>query len=326
MDRTQSTSLAAAQCASAVMMVRPAAFGWNQETASSNRFQAAAPLDAQPVAHAIAEFDRLAAALVAAGVAVHVLEDRAELRCPDAVFPNNWVSLHADGTIVLYPMLAPNRRRERRPDVLAELLERGAFRAARRVDLSHHEGRHRYLEGTGSVVFDHVHRVAYACRSPRTDATVLDELCRELAYEPHLFDASGPDGAPVYHTNVMLAVGRGHALVCTAAVAPADRGALLERLSATGREVLSITRREMAAFAGNTLELTNASGEGVLAASQCAFDALAPQTRERLAAQVRHRVSVPIPTIERLGGGSVRCMLAEVFLPRATDPAGARPG
>jgi len=305
------------------MLVRPASFGWNPETAGSNRFQAAAPGAGESAGAAVAEFDALVAALVAAGVSVHAFADRAEPPCPDAVFPNNWVSLHADGTVVLYPMLAPSRRRERRLDLLVDLERRGGYRVERLLDLTHHELRGHFLEGTGSVVFDHVTRTAYACRSPRTDTEVLEDLCAEIGYEAVAFDAADTAGVPVYHTNVMLSIGSGYALVCAEAVPMQQREALLERLSASGRRVLAIDKAQMAAFAGNVLELQGAGGTRVLAGSCRALDSLLPVQREALTACVDRVVAVPVPTLEEFGGGSVRCMLAEIFLPQ---PVQAGPG
>ena len=307
----------ATQCADAVLMLRPSAFGWNAQTALTNRFQVPPP-PCNLQSRAIVEFDRLADALAVAGVEVHALADRAEPPCPDALFPNNWVSLHADGTAVLYPMLAPNRRLERRPEFLAELVQRGGFRIERLLDLTHHELGGRFLEGTGSVVFDHVSRAAYVCLSPRSDAAVLSELCEEIDYEPVVFNATGPAGAPVYHTNVMLAIGDRFVVVCADAVDAARRPALLERLGAGGRHVEAIDAAQMASFAGNLLELRSRAGGSVLAVSSRGFDSLAPAVRVRLAACVDRVVAVPVSTIEDTGGGSVRCMLAEVFLPRAT--------
>jgi hypothetical protein len=305
------------QSADAVLMVRPASFGWNAQTAASNRFQPAAPVAASGAGErAVAEFDALAAALENAGVAVHAFDDRAEPACPDAVFPNNWFSLHADGTVVLYPMLAPNRRHERRLELVAELERRAGYRVDRLLDLTHHELQGRYLEGTGSVVFDHPGRVAYACRSPRTDARVLDELCAELGYEPVIFAATDGEGVPVYHTNVVLSIGTQFAVVCAESVPMAQRGALLERLASGGRRVVTIDRRQMGGYAGNVLELRTANGARVLAASQCAVSSWSDDARATLAECVERVVAVPVPTIETLGGGSVRCMLAEVFLPR----------
>ena len=311
--------LSATQCADAVLMIRPAAFGWNPQTAVTNRFQGPPPpCDLQ--SRALSEFDQLKDALTQAGVEVHALADRADPRCPDALFPNNWVSFHADGTAVLYPMLAPNRRLERRLQLLVDLAKRGGFRVERLLDLTHHELRGRFLEGTGSVVFDHLSLAAYACLSPRSDADVLRELCVEIGYEPVVFNATGPAGAPVYHTNVMLAIGRRFVVVCADAIAAGQRGALLERLGACGREVESIDASQMAQFAGNLLELRTRTGGSVLAMSERGHESLAPAARERLAGCVDRVVVVPVPTIEGTGGGSVRCMVAEVFLPRAARP------
>jgi hypothetical protein len=317
--KSESFAATCAQSADAVLMVRPASFGWNSQTGVSNHFQPLQPPASagDPGARAIAEFDGLAAALAQAGVEVHALADVPEPARPDAVFPNNWVSLHADGTVVLYPMLAPNRRGERRLDLLQELERRGAFVVTRLLDLTHHELQGRFLEGTGSVVFDHTARVAYACLSPRTDAAVLGELCDELGYQSVTFHAAGPDGTAVYHTNVVLAMGSRCAVICADAVAETERGALLERLAASGRRVETIGVAQMMNFAGNVLELRSRAGESVLAMSQRAFASLAPASRERLAACVDRIVTAPVTTIEDLGGGSVRCMLAEVFLPRS---------
>lgn len=312
-----SAAPAGSQSADAVLMVRPAAFGWNPETAPSNRFQAVADAGGGSALRARAECDALAAALAGAGVEVHAFDDRPEPACPDAVFPNNWLSLHADGTVVLYPMLAANRRLERRLELVAALEQRGGYRVTRLLDLTHHERHGRYLEGTGSVVFDHRARVAYACRSPRTDAVVLDELCEELGYAAVPFDATDRDGVPVYHTNVLLSIGSGCALVCAEAVAPAQRDRLLDRLAHDGRPVLVIDRAQMAEFAGNVLELRGAGGTRVLAASARAMAGLAAPVRRALERCVDRCLAVPVPVIEAIGGGSVRCMLAEVFLPRA---------
>ena len=307
-----------AQCARAVLMIRPAAFGWNPETAGSNRFQhpGAGPSEAASAA-AVAEFDAVAAALQAAGVEVHAIDEPATSACPDAVFPNNWVSLHHDGTLVLYPMLAPSRRRERRMQILVELEKRGGFEVARLVDLTHYELAGRFLEGTGSVVFDHEAKVAYACLSPRTDRSVLEELCDELGYEPFTFDATGADGVAVYHTNVLLSIGRRNVIVCAESVPATQREALLASLGAGGRRVLEVSRGQMAGFACNSLELEASDGAAVLAVSARAHDSLGPRALDALRESVQRIVSVPVPTIEQRGGGSVRCMLAEVFLPRA---------
>jgi hypothetical protein len=307
----------ARQAASAALVVRPACFGWNAETQASNRFQReAADLVAVAQERALVEFDGLVSGLQAAGVEIFVGEDDVDARCPDAVFPNNWVTLHADGTVVLYPMLAPCRRRERRLDLVAMLAERGGFRVQRLLDLTHYEATGQYLEGTGSVVFDHVGRVAYAALSPRTHLAPLQELCAELGYEPCVFAAADAAGAAIYHTNVMLAVGSRFAVVAAECIEAARRGDVLQRLRASGRDVLEIDAAAMAAFAGNVLELRSGTGERVLAMSQSAATAFGAAGLARLRHSVDRVVAAPVPTIETLGGGSVRCMLAEVFLPR----------
>jgi hypothetical protein len=299
------------------MMIRPAAFGWNAQTEDSNRFQqrpqVAAP---QAAIRARLEFDALAGALAEAGVGVHVLEDRAQPVCPDAVFPNNWVSFHADGTAVLYPMLAPNRRLERRPELLQQLADRSAFSLQRLVDLTSLEASGVFLEGTGSLVLDRAARIAYACLSPRTHRRAVDAFCDELGYEACVFEATGAAGEPVYHTNVVLALGGRLAILARENVAPADRDRVTERLSDHGRHVECIDSRQVANFAANALELRAAGGMSVLAMSARAWACLSGEARDRLASRVDRRAIVPVPTIEAVGGGSVRCMLAEVFRPR----------
>lgn len=304
------------QAAAAAMMIRPAAFGWNAETRDSNRFQArTAPADPALQDSAVDEFDAMVAALQDAGVTIHAIEDRPEPRCPDALFPNNWVSFHDDGTVVLYPMLAPTRRRERRPDVLESLIQHGGYSVTRLLDLTHHELEQRFLEGTGSVVFDHVARIAYGCTSPRTHRGVLEELARELGYETCAFEASDRDGAAIYHTNVMLTIGTRFALVCSESISTGDRVRMLRRLEASGRAVVDIGFEALEAFAGNMLELQAADGASVLVVSERARAALPPDALDTLRSRVDRVVAPRIDRIEEAGGGSVRCMLAEVFLP-----------
>ena len=194
---------------------------------------------------------------------VCTVDDTAAPIKPDAVFPNNWVSFHGDGTIVLYPMRAANRRLERRPDVLAAVEQELRFRRRHLLDLSHEEEAGRYLEGTGSLVLDHRERVAYACRSARTDESLVQEWARAMRYEAEVFDAVGPDGTPIYHTNVMLAIGARCAVICTEAVVPRDRGRVLARLRDSGRELIEIDYAAMHDFAGNLLELQVPTDGGV---------------------------------------------------------------
>lgn len=308
------------QSADAVLLVRPVAFHGNPQTAESNAFQRP-PAAADPAAEQAAaslEFDGLVEALRAAGVAVVVVDDTARPATPDSIFPNNWVSFHADGSAVLYPMMAPNRRAERRRDVLELLSREHGFRVDRVVDLSAHEADGRFLEGTGSMVLDRVHRVAYACLSPRTDLEVLAEAAQLLGYEPLAFAAVDAAGMPIYHTNVMMCVGLDFAVLCEQAISDAgQRTAVRRRLEDTGHEVIPIDAGQMAAFAGNMLELAGAGGERLLAMSARALDALDDRQRRTLEARCR-LVTAPIAAIEDGGGGSVRCMLAEIHLPRRT--------
>jgi hypothetical protein len=305
------------QTASALMMVRPACFASNPQTLPSNPFQSSASAAAEAVAaQARVEFDALAAALRNAGVEVHAYDDRPVPPCPDAIFPNNWVSLHADGTVVLYPMLAPNRRRERRLDLLLQLEQAGRFRVTRLLDLTHHEAQGRYLEGTGSLVLDHDHRIAYASVSPRTHREPLAEFCAELGYTACAFEAVDAAGVPIYHTNVLLTIGSRFALIAAEHVVAADRQRVLAQLAASGRHVELLGPGQLERFAANALEVRGAAGKGLLALSQAAASSLSDDQRRRLGELAGPFVSVPIPTIERHGGGSVRCMLAEVFLPR----------
>lgn len=295
-------------------MVRPLAFGSNPETLSTNAFQQVGetPVIAE---RARQEFDGVVARLERAGLQVVVAEDEQEPLKPDAVFPNNWLFLAHDGSAWLFPMLSARRRAERRMAVLDRLNECG-FKVSRVVDLSHWEQQGLFLEGTGSMVLDHVHRVAYAALSPRTRHRPLMEFAALAGYHPHAFTALGPDGEPVYHTNVMMSLGPGFAVACLAAVAEqGERLTLRQSLEAAGRELIEIDARQMAAFAGNLLAIWRDRGGPVIGLSTTALRSLMPA---QVRALERHGevAECAIPTIEAYGGGSLRCMLAEVFLPR----------
>ncbi len=300
--------------ASRVLVVRPANFSFNEETASTNWFQERdTGFDRAILAErARAEFDCLVDALRLAGIDVHSFDDLTEGKSPDAVFPNNWISFHEDGTVVLYPMMAPTRREEVRRDIVDALDSSGVFGARRILDLTSHAAEGRYLEGTGSLVLDRIHGVAYASISPRTDRSLVDLWCQETDYRPVVFAAADRSGAPVYHTNVVMSVGAGLAVACLESVVDArERRAVEYSLLDTGHEILALSLSQMHAFAGNVLELCSASGETVVFASECARQALDPA---QVAAFERHArlVSVPLEVIETHGGGSVRCMMAEI--------------
>jgi hypothetical protein len=299
-------------------MVRPRAFGYNPETALTNTFQRPQEhADGDAGALARHEWAQLVRALESEGVAVCTAEDSALPVKPDAVFPNNWVSFHEDGTLVLYPLQSANRRFERRPEVIEAAVRELGFKVSHLLDLSWFEGERKYLEGTGSLVLDHVARVAYACLSPRTHPEVLREWTEALGYEAVTFHAADHAGVPLYHTNVLMCIGARAVVVGAEAIAPDDRQRVLERLADTGREIIEIGHEEIARFAGNMLELgtwDEALGDSrVLVMSESARGALSADTFARLSGCTDAVLAVPVPTIEKLGGGSVRCMLAEVF-------------
>ncbi|GAB3298160.1 arginine deiminase-related protein [Hymenobacter humi] len=307
------------QSASTVFMVRPARFSFNEETAVSNHFQQAIAglQEAQVQARAFAEFDAAVASLRAHGVQVLVFDDTAAPAKPDAVFPNNWVSLHADGTAILYPLCAPNRRPERRRDIVAAF--QAQFNVTEVLDLSAHEQEGRFLEGTGSIIFDHEHCVAYAGLSPRTDAGLLAEVAARLGYQPVAFRAQDAAGHAIYHTNVMMCVGAGFAVVSLESIADAaEQAAVVASLTATGHEIVDISLAQVAHFCGNMLTLQPTTGRELLVMSQSACTALTAAQKHTLE-RYCELLPLAITTIETIGGGSARCMLAEVFLPAAVQ-------
>ena len=300
------------QTADAVLMVRPNGFAFNEETAATNAFMQRSVGD-DLNRRVMQEFDGLVLHLQDAGVEVALLENQ---HGPDALFPNNWLSTHADGTAVLYPMAAPSRREERAPAEARTLLAAAGFNCAKLVDLTAEEEQGRFLEGTGSVVLDRVGRLAFACRGPRTHSDVLSAWAERLDYQPILFDAIGPDGRPVYHTNVLLSLGSKFAMICLAPVPAEQRGALVGALEAGGRTVIEADWQQLTHFACNILELRSRSGEPLVALSSAALRSLRPEQRSILQRLGGALVDAPVPTIEAVGGGGVRCMLAEVHLPR----------
>jgi hypothetical protein len=310
-----------AQCATAVLMVRPKAFGFNAQTAVTNRFQSSQIPGTSPdvAQRALREFDAFVAALTGEGISVCVVEDSDSPRKPDAVFPNNWVSFHHDGTVVLYPMHAENRRAERRQEIIDAVVRQTGFAVKRVLDLTPHEKAGRFLEGTGSLVLDHVARVAYACRSPRTHEEVAAQWARELGYDLEMFAASDESGTPIYHTNVLMHIGTRVAVVALDAIDAADRARIAARIGNSGRGIVAIDHAEMRAFAGNMLEVGSwdeyLGDYTILVMSESARHALATPKYKHLYASVDAVLAVPVEIIERHGGGSVRCMLAEVFIP-----------
>ncbi|MGI9234621.1 MAG: citrulline utilization hydrolase CtlX [Woeseiaceae bacterium] len=308
------------QLAERVLMIRPVCFRSNPLTAQSNRFQGKSGLtaQAQQVA-ALREFDDLANMLRQAGIDVIVVEDTPSPETPDSIFPNNWISLHGDGRIVLYPMEAENRRTERRMDIVDYLSNEQGLFVTEIVDLSQHEEAGHYLEGTGSMVLDRSNRIAYACLSSRTHLDPLGDFAQRMNYSVVAFDAVDREGVPIYHTNVLMNVGEKIAVICDEAIQNAEqRSAVLRQLHDTDHDVISLNFAQLEAFAGNMLELRNSGGERVVAMSNRAFDALDGQQREKLEAN-GGVVHACIDEIENSAGGSVRCMLAEVHLPKVTS-------
>lgn len=300
-----------------ILMVRPANFAFNEETAASNAFQSrdqkltAAEMRDQ----AMQEFDAFVAQLRAAGVDVMVGQDTPSPVKPDAVFPNNWVTFHQEGFIVTYPMYAPVRRLERNDAIIDTVLEQG-YRSERRICLETNEAKNLFLEGTGSIIFDHQHRLAYACLSPRTDANLLEELCQTIGYQKVVFHAVDAAGQDIYHTNVMMALGETFVVICLDSVRDgAERKILEQKFRETNKAVVDISLAQMNAFAGNMLQVRNMDGQTILVMSSQAHRALMPAQVKLLESHTQ-LLHAPIDTIETYGGGSARCMMAEVFLPK----------
>lgn len=299
-------------------MVRPAQFGFNTETAENNAFQSKdqrlTPTEMRE--KAIDEFDQFVAKLRAVGIEVIVAEDTPEPAKPDAVFPNNWVSFHQEGHIITYPMFAPTRRQERSDAIIETVLHAGFQQTGTRWHLEQEEANNHFLEGTGSIIFDHPNRLAYACLSPRTDAGLLTKLCDYLGYQAVVFHSVDAAGQAVYHTNVMMALGETFVLICLESVRHPEEKEMLRSLFAkTEKEVIEISLDQMNSFAGNMLQVRNKTEETFLIMSETAYQSLNPAQIAKLNSHTKLLYSA-LPTIETYGGGSARCMLAEIFLPK----------
>ena len=313
------------QAASSVILIRPTGFGYDPETAASNTFQQRIT-DPEVKRRAAEEFDELLEALRTCGIGFTVL-DPFYPQAPNGVFPNNWFSTHGDGTVVLYPMLTASRRAERDPD-LEQLLKAEGFKTRQTLDFSGWEHRGLILEGTGSLVLDRVNKKAFACLSERTTERAVNAWCESMGYTPVTFvatedgripDGGGVRGIPVYHTNVVMSIGEGFAVVCLDAMPfPAERQEVREELEKSGKEVITIGIEQMQHFLGNMLQMkASTTMDPYIFLSETAFKQLRPE--QRIALQGHGQlVPVAIPTIEAVGGGSVRCMLAENFLPRSS--------
>lgn len=297
------------QAPAAVVMVRPHHFTVNTETAADNSFQLSTNASDDLASRAFDEATRASATLERHGVAVHLFEDRST-DTPDSVFPNNWFSTHAGGHVAIYPMKAPSRRRERRGDVIEMLKQR--YRVQDVIDYSGLEPDGLFLEGTGAMVLDHIDRVAYAVRSDRTDPIALERFCTHFNFEPMVFDARDDNGVPIYHTNVLMCVATGFAMIGTGMMTDAKRrDEIVARLQRSGRDIVPLTNAQIANFAGNAIELQGKEGR-ILALSTTALAALSDDQRAAIEIHARI-VALDIPTIER-AGGSVRCTLAGIHL------------
>ncbi len=300
------------QAPTAAVMIRPHRFNSNPQTTADNAFQSV-PTDLAPeiiAKNAIREFDQAVKTLRDAGVTIHVFDDFGERETPDSVFPNNWFSTHHGGRVALFPMYSRNRRRERRIDVI-EMLKQ-TYRVQEVIDYSGLEQDNLFLEGTGSMVFDHFERIAYVSSSNRADPIVLERFCTMFGYEPMVFDTADSTGSSIYHTNVMMSIGTDYAMICLESITDRERRDEISlRLKNSGRAIIDLSYGQVREFAGNTLEMTGKNGR-ILALSSRALAALGTTQRETIEKSAT-LLPLDIPTIE-LAGGSVRCMIAGIHL------------
>lgn len=305
------------QTASTVLMVEPIAFGYNAQTAENNYFQVEQK-DADIQTKALEEFNSFVDKLKSKGINVITVKDTLNPHTPDSIFPNNWVSFHDDGKVVLYPMFAPNRRVERRSDIL-EILKDNGFEITEIDDLSHFEDQDRFLEGTGSMIFDHDHNIAYGSVSLRLDEELFRQFCQKFGFRPvvfHSYQNAGDQRLPIYHTNVMMCVADKFVVICLDCIDDElEREKVQEVIKSTEKEIIEISEDQMQQFAGNMLQVQNEAGEKFLVMSESAYRSL---TAQQISAIEKYCEIIysDLNTIETNGGGSARCMLAEVFLPK----------
>ena len=300
--------------ASTILMIRPAAFGANKETATTNFFQSTTlKLSSQFIQQsALAEFDNMVDILRKNGINVLVIDDTPIPVKPSAVFPNNWLSTSPEGIISVFPMYAPNRRPEKRDDILKFLAEKFVVNGVQ--DWSEFEVEGKFLEGTGSMVIDHENKVIYTCYSPRTDISVLEKFANANNYRAIIFLATDKNAQPAYHTNVVMTLGENFSVLCEEAIEEEwELIAIRQLLDSSGHDVIRITKDQMHSFAGNMLEVKNSKGEKFLVMSQTAFNSLYDDQKVELSSRC-NLLPIPVPVIEQIEGGSVRCMMAEIFL------------
>ena len=300
------------QNTSHLLMIQPVNFGFNAETAVNNTFQKNVGGNIQQ--KALQEFNDFVAVLRKNKVDVTIIEDTVEPSTPDSIFPNNWISFHEDGRIFLYPMFAVNRRMERKAQVLDSV--KNKFAVSEIIDLSKYEADQLFLEGTGSMVLDREHKIAYACISPRTDKKILDEFCSLTNFTPVTFSSTDSTGIDIYHTNVMMCIAKTYAVICLESIADnEERKNVIASLQKTNKEVIDISLQQLNSFAGNMLQVKNEDDELLLVMSLQAYNSLTAAQIETL--QKHNRIiHSSLLSIETAGGGSARCMMAEVFLER----------
>ena len=296
-----------------LLMIRPARFAFNVETAVNNLFQVASTEGYDVQLKALAEFDAFVEKLTANGIDVTVVQDTPEPHTPDSIFPNNWVSFHSNGTVCMYPMFAVNRRLERKQHVLEVIKQKFAVKYT--IDFSVYENNQTYLEGTGSMVLDRDNQMAYACLSQRTNKFVLREFCKSMNYTPITFTANDEKGNPIYHTNVMMCIADAYVVICLASITEDfEREYLVKALNSSGKQIIDITFNQLNHFAGNMLQVKNANDEKLLVMSTQAYNSL-DDSQVKTLESYNTIIHSDISTIEANGGGSARCMMAEVFLP-----------
>lgn len=303
------------QITDTILMVRPLHFGFDKETATNNAFQVNDPSLSKDEIETIArqEFDLFVEKLRSAGIKILVIEDTNLPKKPDAVFPNNWFSTHEDGTLITYPLCPPNRRHERRVDIIDYLAEH--FQVTKHVRFEYLEKKNQFLEGTGSMIIDRPHQLVYACRSARTHEVALHHFSQIVGCKSVLFNASDQNNIPIYHTNVMMALGEDFVIIVLEAVKnELERKELLASFARTNKTVIELSMEQMLAFAGNMLQVKNKDGERYLVMSSQAYDSLKPAQIKQIE-QFTNILHSPIPVLEKYGGGSARCMMAEIFLP-----------
>lgn len=298
------------QVARKILMVRPALFAYNEETATNNYFQS-------KTAHsnlnerALQEFDDFLNILRSNKIDVIVVQDSIDPHTPDSIFPNNWFSTHSTGELILYPMFAENRRDERKKKVLNTLEEH--FNAHKVIDLTEWENKNRFLEGTGSLILDHKNRIVYACRSERTDDIVFEDFYTKMNFEPQLFNAYDENEKIIYHTNIMLSIGEKHAIICAESIFDQNRRAqVINSLKVSKKEIIEISFEQMRSFCANILEVLNVDNEPCLIMSETAKKSYTYEQRKKLEKYCK-LISTPLNIIEETGGGSARCMIAEIF-------------